>query len=178
MVHFWTFEENALGPGYVYICHGYSRRSRSRSRGGSDFAFWWQLCDAYKVQAEILSIFEPSLMMLDRTNSTFSTGPSWLEHGLIDNSSLSTITMSDGNKRLFFQESGSSVRQAFYNVTTQTWDTSMSYTITPDGRVNTPISAISYIQNYPLAPGYSYAGDTVCIPKLHSLEDKEADLYS
>ena len=83
--------------------------------------------------------------MLNRNHSISPTEATKLEHGLVDNSTFSIVTLPNGDKHLFFQENGGNIRQAVYQAADQSWATSSSFILASNAKYNTPISANYYI---------------------------------
>ena len=79
---------------------------------------------------------------MNSDRSAAAVGTPKLTHSIVDNSALSVVTTPDGNRHLFFQEVDGTIRQAFYNGSTQSWLVSRALVISSNARNNTPIASI------------------------------------
>ena len=52
------------------------------------------------------------------------------------------MILSNGERRLFFQDQSGSIRQAFYSLATQQWRSDVGYVVASDARNHTPIAVI------------------------------------
>ena len=87
------------------------------------------------------------LMLATSDNNTLANVPTKAKHGIADNSSLSIITTSEGNKHLFFQEQNGVIRQSFYDTMKGSWVSSSNIIVTSNARNNTPIATTWLFEN-------------------------------
>ena len=88
---------------------------------------------------------DPAITISTELKADHDTSPSVEEHGMTENSSFAIVSTSDDNKHLFFQELSGNIRQAFYNTSESSWETSANLVIASNAKNNTPISAFSYL---------------------------------
>lgn len=66
-----------------------------------------------------------------------------LPHGLSDDTSLAVIAFGNGDKRLCFQESSGSVREALYTWSTEQWRADANNIVAIDAKNSTPLAVYS-----------------------------------
>lgn len=66
---------------------------------------------------------------------------------ILNDTSVASLALSNGDRRLFFQEASGLIRQAFYSASTGGWRADTSYIVASDAKNHTPLAAIN-------APGY------------------------
>ena len=77
---------------------------------------------------------------------------------ILNDTSLATVILSNGDRRLFFQDLSGSIRQAFYSSATQQWRAVVGSVVASDARNHTPIAVIDvpdYSGNQTLIGGVS-----------------------
>ena len=68
------------------------------------------------------------------------------EHAILAGTSIAAVTLSNGDRRIFFQERSGNIRQAKYSASAKVWaaETTTNFLVADDARDNTPLAAISY----------------------------------
>lgn len=62
-------------------------------------------------------------------------------HGLLNDTSVAVVALDKGDKRLFFQESSGSIREALYTSSTGQWVADVNSVIASDAKKATPLAA-------------------------------------
>ena len=78
-------------------------------------------------------------------DSTFASRPtisSPVPHGILNDTSIAAMSMSDGDRHIFFQDSTGTIRQAIYTVTTNQWASPLSLVVATDAKNNTPLAPV------------------------------------
>lgn len=73
---------------------------------------------------------------------TIDATPPLTDKQILNDTSLATVILSNGDRRLFFQDVSGSIRQAFYSPGTQQWRAEVGYVVALDARNHTPIAVI------------------------------------
>lgn len=63
-------------------------------------------------------------------------------HGLQNDTSVSVIALSNGDKRLFFQETGGNIRESLFTNSTGNWSSNINDVVANNAKNSTPISAM------------------------------------
>ena len=63
-------------------------------------------------------------------------------HGLQNDTSVSVIALSNGDKRLFFQETGGKIRESLFTNSTGNWSSNINDVVANNAKNSTPISAM------------------------------------
>ena len=68
------------------------------------------------------------------------------KHAILGDTSIAAVTLSNGDRRIFFQERSGIIRQAKYSASAKVWvaETTTNFQVADDARNNTPLAAISY----------------------------------
>ena len=73
---------------------------------------------------------------------TTSVTPRLTDKQILNDTSLAIVILSNGDRRLFFQDLSGSIRQAFYSPATQQWRADVGYVVASNARNHTPIAVI------------------------------------
>ena len=68
-------------------------------------------------------------------------------HTILNDTSLTAVTTSEGNRHLFFQEESGIIRQSIFTPLNGKWSAPTTYVVATDARLYTPMSAIQVPQN-------------------------------
>ncbi|MCJ1433832.1 hypothetical protein MMC27_003197 [Xylographa pallens] len=74
------------------------------------------------------------------TLSTSSPTASPTIHTILNNTSIAAVTLTNGDRRFFFQDTSGAIRESLYSFAADQWETDTSNIIATDARNNTPIA--------------------------------------
>lgn len=72
------------------------------------------------------------------------TGTNPSQHGILNDSDLAAREMTNGDRRVFFQENAGNIREAVYLRSNNEWSTSRTIIAASDAKMHTPIAAIAF----------------------------------
>ena len=92
--------------------------------------------------SHIESLFRHVLTDALLFSPTSSVAPPLTEKQIINDTSIAAVTLSNGDRRLFFQDLSGAIRQAFYSPATRVWRADINYVVASDARNHTPIAVV------------------------------------
>ena len=80
---------------------------------------------------------------LTRSSSSTTSTPLLTNERILDDTSIAAVNLSNGNRRLFFQDHSGDIRQASYTSSSKNWRAEIEPVVASDAKNYTPISAFA-----------------------------------
>lgn len=109
--------------------------SRQRTNDNTTSGYGFDLAWRRAITSPLLTLNRSS----SSSSSNSSSPPAESQHSLLDNTALTAITGSTGDRRIIFQDKNGTLRQAVFH--NDKWTAPISYVIATDARSNTPLAA-------------------------------------
>ena len=79
----------------------------------------------------------------DSTTATGAAGAT--KHGILNNTKLEAITMSNGDGRVYFQDNSGFIRESIYTALTRNWTAGFDNVVAIDAKNCTPLAAVNIV---------------------------------